>query len=153
MNILPRLLFMFTMLPTIVPHSYFKELNGVLLHSFWMRKSPRLALSSLTLPKENGGYWFPDLQAYYRDAQLRILIDHLTLPPVEKWVVIEDSYLYPIKVHDVLWEPIRAISVKPWHQPALSTLLKIWTPSSFSKHLSLINLSTSVRFVLLLRKC
>lgn len=73
MNILPRLLYLFTALPVEVPLKQFREWDRHLSRFIWNNKRPRVRYSTLQLPGERGGMALPCLKDYFLSAQLRPL--------------------------------------------------------------------------------
>ena len=55
MNILPKYLYLFQMLPTPIPKHFFKQLHTCLRGFIWRNKAPRIKLTALQLPTEMGG--------------------------------------------------------------------------------------------------
>lgn len=70
MNILPRLLYPFQMLPVLIPNKALKQLRGSIISFIWRKKRPRLRYSFLTLLSRCGGLAAPDINLYQLSAQL-----------------------------------------------------------------------------------
>lgn len=74
MNILPRLLYLFQCLPTLITQKQFDEWDRLLLKYIWQNKRARIKHQTMQLPKEKGGFGLPCLRDYYYAAQIRPLI-------------------------------------------------------------------------------
>lgn len=81
MNILPKLLYPFQMLPIPIATSTFDLLNRLISRFIWQGKRPRVQLKTLQLSKESGSPAVPNLKLYYWEAQLK---------PLTTWLV-DDS--------------------------------------------------------------
>lgn len=68
MNIIPRLLYLFTALPVEVPLKQFREWDRHLSRFIWNNKKPRVRYSTLQLPGAGGGMALPRLKDYYLSA-------------------------------------------------------------------------------------
>lgn len=55
MNVLPKLLYLFQMLPIDIPKSSFDKLDKLISIFIWQRKRPRIRLKILQLSKARGG--------------------------------------------------------------------------------------------------
>lgn len=74
MNIQPKLLYNFLSLPIEIPKRQFREWNKPISRFIWDKKKPRVKLTTLLLPEEEGGMALPSLKDYYISAQLRPLV-------------------------------------------------------------------------------
>lgn len=73
MNILPKYLYLFQMLPTLVPKSFFKQLNTSLTQFIWRNNPPRIKLTVLQSPLEKGGLKAPNFEYFYWAAHVRAI--------------------------------------------------------------------------------
>lgn len=73
MNVLPKLLYLFQMLPIDIPKISFDKLDKLISTFIWQRKQPRIRLKILQLSKAKGGLKLPNLRYYFWAAQLRPL--------------------------------------------------------------------------------
>lgn len=106
MNILPRLLYLFTALPVEVLPKQFRERDKHLSRFIWNNKRPRVRYSTLQLPGKMGGMTLPCLKDYHLLAQLRPLVCWCNSAYEAKWKDIEPS-LMDIPVQSVLGCPGR----------------------------------------------
>ncbi len=69
-NILPRLLYPFQMLPVLIANKALKQLRGFIISFIWQKKRQRLRYNFLTLPSRCGGLAAPDIKLYQLSAHL-----------------------------------------------------------------------------------
>ena len=91
MNVLPRLLYPFQMLPIPIPKPIFCMLDRLISRFIWQGKRPRIRLKTLQLPKPDGGLSLPCLQLYYWAAQLKPMVAWIINDISTKWLNIEIS--------------------------------------------------------------
>lgn len=65
MNILPKFLCIFQLVPLAPPPQFFLKTRKLLSNFIWMNRKPRLRLSLLHLPYDRGGLQLPNLKWYY----------------------------------------------------------------------------------------
>lgn len=93
MNILPRLLFLFLSIPIEIPQKQLIEWKRMISGFIWRGLKPRIRYKTLQLSKEKGGLALPNIENYYKSAQLRYLI-YLCDPNYNaKWKNLELSQL------------------------------------------------------------
>ncbi len=73
MNILPRVNFLFFMLPFFPSPKFFKEMNSLISKFIWGGKRPRVSLSVLQRAKPHGGLALPNLMLYHLAFQIRAM--------------------------------------------------------------------------------
>ena len=78
MNVLPRLNYLFQMLPCYLPVSFFKTTNQSITKFIWDNKKPRIKFSTLSKPEPKGGLALPSLQLYYWSAQICNMLTWIT---------------------------------------------------------------------------
>ena len=64
MNILPRINFLFSMLPLSPPSKFFKDLEAICRNFLWTGKRPLIRLSTLTPPKTLVGLSLPNFMFF-----------------------------------------------------------------------------------------
>uniref|UniRef100_A0A8C5GQ70 Reverse transcriptase domain-containing protein n=1 Tax=Gouania willdenowi TaxID=441366 RepID=A0A8C5GQ70_GOUWI len=89
MNVLPRLLFLFSALPIKIPESQFIAWNKQISKFIWARKKPRVKFTTLHLNKDRGGLSLPNLKEYYLAAQMRYIVCWCSPDYQAKWKQIE----------------------------------------------------------------
>uniref|UniRef100_A0A3B3XJ11 Reverse transcriptase domain-containing protein n=1 Tax=Poecilia mexicana TaxID=48701 RepID=A0A3B3XJ11_9TELE len=100
-NVLPRLLYVFTALPVEVPAKQFREWDKHFSRFIWSNKRPRVRYSTLQLPGGRGGMGLPCLVDYYLSAQIRPLVCWCNPAYDAKWKDIELS-LMDVPIQSVL---------------------------------------------------
>lgn len=65
MNVLPRLLFLFQMIPYKIPLGFFKIVKSIICRYVWNRKQSQIAHKWLIRPKIRGVLALPDLKRYF----------------------------------------------------------------------------------------
>uniref|UniRef100_A0A3P8SZA0 Reverse transcriptase domain-containing protein n=1 Tax=Amphiprion percula TaxID=161767 RepID=A0A3P8SZA0_AMPPE len=91
MNIIPKLLYLFQMLPIDIPKSTFDKLDRLFSKFIWQGRRPRVRLKTLQLPKSHGGLKLPHLRHYFWAAQLRPLTIWIQDLSDTRWLNIEKS--------------------------------------------------------------
>ena len=89
MNILPRLLYPFQMLPISVPTQTFNSLNKLISRFIWQGKRPRIRFKTIQLAKTAGGLALPNFKYYFWAAQLRPITSWLEDDESTRWLNIE----------------------------------------------------------------
>lgn len=89
MNILPRLLFLFQMIPFGIPVGFFGVVSSLIGLYVWNRRRPRLARSLLTRSKRDGGLALPDLKRYFLATVLSRISDWKYHKNSKLWVKLE----------------------------------------------------------------
>ena len=106
MNILPRLSYLFTMLPLRIDASVIRDLTREMKTFIWAGRKPHLKLRKLQAAVESGGLRLPNREGYwlaFQIAQIKFML-HPTLD-TPRWVHIEralwnkpESPLFPLYV-------------------------------------------------------
>ena len=91
MNILPRLLYPFQMLPVSIPTATFNSLDKLISRFIWQGRRPRIRFKTLQLTKTEGGLALPNLKYYFWAAQLRPLISWIENDESTRWLKIEKT--------------------------------------------------------------
>ncbi len=103
MNILPRLLYPFQMLPVLIPNKALKQLRGFIISFIWRKKRPRLRYNFLTLPSRCGGLAAPDIKLYQLSAHLRFILEWHLNDPNSTWISAEAVTLGPVPLRNLLY--------------------------------------------------
>ena len=127
-NVLPRLLYLFQMLPIEVPKSTFDTLDKLISQFIWQRKRPRIRLKTQQLSKPDGGLKLPNLRHYYWAAQMKPLVAWVQNCTYTRWLNIEQS-MCPKPLHIL---PFSDAPIKEMGQWTAATL-KIW--KKYNQHL------------------
>ena len=123
MNVLPRILYLFQMLPIEIPKS--KNLDKIIFKFIWQKKHPRIRLKTLQLSKVNGGW----------AAQMKPLIAWIQNSTYTRWLNIEKN-LWPEPLQNLpfLDAPIKELA--EWSKITLKTWNKIQTTFGLPKLIS-----------------
>lgn len=82
MNVLPKFLFLFQMLPTVVHKYFFKQLHSAVSRFIWKGKIPRIRLKILQGTPQEGGLKLPNFETYYWAAQCLGMESKFTTTPL-----------------------------------------------------------------------
>lgn len=91
MNILPRILFLFQMIPLGVPVGFFTILQAMVSRFVWRNSHPRISRDILFRSKCSGGLALPNFKTYYHAVILSRLTDWKYALNSKLWVQIEYS--------------------------------------------------------------
>ena len=92
MMILPKVLYLFQVLPIKIPEAYFKILGKIMRGFIWNNKKARISMEILSRSRSEGGIQLPDFKKYYEASVLKRLIDWLQEESQrKKWVGIEEN--------------------------------------------------------------
>ena len=143
MNVLPRLLYLFQMLPVEIPKSSFDHLDKIISKFVWQGKRPRIRLKSLQLSKSDGGLKLPHFKYYFWAAQMRPLIMWMQNAINTRWLNIEKSMCSdPLQILPFVDANVKAMA--DWTK----TTLKIWNKIKIAFGLpKLISPLTSISFL------
>uniref|UniRef100_A0A3B5LGH6 Uncharacterized protein n=1 Tax=Xiphophorus couchianus TaxID=32473 RepID=A0A3B5LGH6_9TELE len=138
MNVLPRLLYLFQMLPVEIPKSTFDTLDKMITGFIWQKKRPRIRLKTLQLPKPKGGLKLPNFKYYYWAAQLKPLLVWLQNSADTRWLEIEESRCsIPLQTLPFLDTPAKEMTI--WTKNTLKVWNKIQSAFKLSKQISLLS--------------
>lgn len=126
MNILPRLNFLFSMLPLPPPPNMFKELDAICRNFLWKGKRPSISLSTLLRPKMLGGIALPNFKCYYWAFHLRSLKVWLDSSSGVPWRQIEHVLCYPTRIQDLPFCGAKIRSTRLHMGSIISNTLSIW---------------------------
>uniref|UniRef100_A0A670JMH3 Reverse transcriptase domain-containing protein n=1 Tax=Podarcis muralis TaxID=64176 RepID=A0A670JMH3_PODMU len=91
MLVLPKMLFLFQMLPILKGVAIFKEWQRMISRYIWQDKKPRIKYKLLTDVKERGGFALPDLKLYYEATCLCWL---------KEWIKLKNTKLLDLEGFD-----------------------------------------------------
>lgn len=89
MNILPRLLYHFQMVPILFNNKTIRRVNGWIRSFIWNRKKPQLKMSKLHMSVEQGGLAVPNIRLYQLATQLRYIDEWINNDPESVWLDLE----------------------------------------------------------------
>lgn len=91
MNILPRLTYIFQMIPITVPQDYFKKLRSIILKYILPHERPRIAYAILAKAKRLRGLAAPDFEKYYQAICISRMVEWIHNKEGRSWVNMEIS--------------------------------------------------------------
>uniref|UniRef100_A0A3P9LA26 Reverse transcriptase domain-containing protein n=1 Tax=Oryzias latipes TaxID=8090 RepID=A0A3P9LA26_ORYLA len=91
MVILPRLMYLFQMLPIEIKDQQFIEWDKMISRYIWKGKRPRIRYKVMQLSKDKGGMALPTLKDYYYAAQIRPLVGLCDPQFRARWKEIEEG--------------------------------------------------------------
>ena len=126
MNILPRLLYFFQMLPLVLSKKVFTKLNSAIISFMWRKKRPRLRYSFLCLPIKKGGLAAPSFTSYLWSAQFKFLLEWFIGDPNSVWLGCESASLGRVPLQNVLYVSPGRVSALIKDNVLLQNMLNIW---------------------------
>uniref|UniRef100_A0A3B1K755 Reverse transcriptase domain-containing protein n=1 Tax=Astyanax mexicanus TaxID=7994 RepID=A0A3B1K755_ASTMX len=126
MFILPKVNYLFKMLPVVPTYKWFKEINSVINQFYWKNKPPRIKLSILQKDKKHGGLNAPNFLQYFLATQLQYVIHWLHPNSKKQWIDIEQSESGEINIQNL---PFLSNSVRKYplfKNPGIATTLTAW---------------------------
>jgi hypothetical protein len=103
MNVLPRLNFMFQMLPCYLSTDFFNALNRQISKFIWCNKMHRIKLLTLMKPESMGGLGLPNFQYYFWSAQLRNVVTWSLGRQDSQWIKMEAKLVDPLPLDSLIF--------------------------------------------------
>uniref|UniRef100_A0A8C5M6V9 Reverse transcriptase domain-containing protein n=1 Tax=Leptobrachium leishanense TaxID=445787 RepID=A0A8C5M6V9_9ANUR len=103
MCILPQILYFFRNIPVFIPAHMLLRMQKMLQAHIWKGKPPRISASTINATRRRGGLGFINITAYYRAALLAQLLSSMSQQETPLWLRMENAYIVPFRVHDLLW--------------------------------------------------
>ena len=151
MNVLPKLLYPFQMLPIDIPKPTFDngqkndKLDRLISKFIWQGKRPRIRLKTLQLSKPKGGLKLPNLRYYFWAAQLKPLTIWTQDCTHTRWLNIEKSLCaWPLQILPFLDVPLRETQMGEWTKVTLTIWRKIKLAFGLPKAISAL---TNIGFI------
>uniref|UniRef100_A0AAQ6AKY8 Reverse transcriptase domain-containing protein n=1 Tax=Amphiprion ocellaris TaxID=80972 RepID=A0AAQ6AKY8_AMPOC len=142
MNILPRLLYLFQMLPLVLSSRVLAKLNSSIVSFIWNRKRPRLRYSYLSLPIRMGGLAAPSLPLYLWSAQFKFLLEWYRSDQGSIYLSAESASLNDIPLWNLLYISPPKSSLLAKDNLLLKNMLsichKVRSLEGYKKHFSLL---------------
>lgn len=124
MAILPKILYLFRVLPIPVPAYFLRILQRKALTFVWGSLKPRLPKHTLYLPKPKGGLGFPNFTTYYHAAQLAHIPKYHAKREIPLWVALESIDCDPLSITNLVWS--NSSDRKKLNNPITKHTLAIW---------------------------
>lgn len=130
MSLLPKLLYLYRVLPIAIPPYYHRTIQNRVFKYIWGPTKPRVARSVLLRHKLNGGLGIPSFLHYYHAARLAQATLYHSRNETPIWVSLEAIDLHPITVTNLLWLPpaARGAITNPITQCTLKHWDRLRTP-------------------------
>lgn len=103
MTILPKMLYLFRVLPIPVPAYFLRILQNRTMPYVWGSAKPQIQKHTLFLPKLNGGLGCPNFAHYYKAAHLASVTKYQANYEIPLWVHIEAALCDPLSISNLLW--------------------------------------------------
>lgn len=71
MSVLPKIIYLFNMIPSLPNPSWLNSLNTAISHFYWKNKPPHIKLQTLQKPKSQGGLEALNFELYHLSSQLK----------------------------------------------------------------------------------
>lgn len=95
MSILPKVLYAYQNIPLPPPVDWFSRIKKLVLGFLWKNGRPRIRLSLLHLPYNEGGVMCPNSEWYYWACQIRSIRYYFDLNNAPQWSEMESINLHP----------------------------------------------------------
>uniref|UniRef100_A0A1A8AUT3 Reverse transcriptase domain-containing protein n=2 Tax=Nothobranchius furzeri TaxID=105023 RepID=A0A1A8AUT3_NOTFU len=95
MSILPKVLYVYQNIPLPPPVDWFSRIKKLVLGFLWQNGRPRIRLSLLHLPYNEGGVMCPNIEWYYWACQIRSIRYYFDLNNAPQWSEMESMNLHP----------------------------------------------------------
>lgn len=140
MNILPKLLYLFQMLPIDIPKLAFDNLDKLISKFIWQGRRPRVRLKTLQLLKSQGGLKLPNFRHYFWAAQLRPIIIWIQDFSDSRWLNIEKSLCaVPLLALPFIETPAGDTQMSEWTRVTLNIWRKIKVSFGLPKKISALS--------------
>nr|XP_057934911.1 F-box only protein 8 isoform X1 [Doryrhamphus excisus] len=102
MMILPRINYLFSMIPTKPSITWFKSLDSYINKFLWKNKPARISLKTLQKSKECGGLELPNFSNYFLANRLQYILKWIKPNPLDQlWLDIEQSFSQEIPIFNL----------------------------------------------------
>lgn len=126
MIFLPQILYLFRNIPILLPKSFFKRLDSIILPFLWNYKSHRIKKVHLCKSKHEGGLALPDFRLYYWATHLQVFALWLEQSAVAPdWLQIERDYCHPYDLGAVLLSPV-ILDQAAVNNIVIKSQLRVW---------------------------
>ena len=103
MTILPKMLYLFRVLPIPISAYFLRNLQRKTQSFIWSTLKSRISPHTLYLPKLKGGVGFPNFATYFHAAQIANIPKYHVSHEIPLWVVIETINSDPISIPNLIW--------------------------------------------------
>uniref|UniRef100_A0A669EVM6 Reverse transcriptase domain-containing protein n=1 Tax=Oreochromis niloticus TaxID=8128 RepID=A0A669EVM6_ORENI len=102
MMVLPKINYLFSMIPTKPPQDWFRSLDSYMSKFLWKNKPPRISLKTLQKTKDKGGLELPNFQHYFLANRLQFISGwqkHTLLD--EPWLDVEQALCNNLEISNL----------------------------------------------------
>uniref|UniRef100_A0A669D0H5 Reverse transcriptase domain-containing protein n=1 Tax=Oreochromis niloticus TaxID=8128 RepID=A0A669D0H5_ORENI len=142
MNILPKFLYLFQLLPVFIPKSFFDSLDSIISSYIWRGKRPQLDKAQLQKPKSRGGLALSNFRYYYWAANMRYIISWLYFHNkgnCPSWVLMELNSATGSSVLALIGSSLPLPPNKTIDNPVVWHTVRVW--AQMRKHFGLTGFS------------
>lgn len=134
MNTLPKLLYLFQMVPITVPKCFFNSLRSMSIRFIWHQGLSRIHHTLLMYPKSQGGVGLPNFELYNRTALLSRVLEWFPHPFPKACTMVKQD-LSTLDLRAPLWDygqklhllssssPLTIVALHLWYKKGLLSLL------------------------------
>ena len=127
MMILPKINYMFSMIPTAPPKTWFNSPDSHISIFLWKNKTPRISLKTLQNSKDQGGLELPHIKNYYLANKVIYIQKWINQNPLdESWLDTEKTFCGELRINDL---PFLSPAIKKhscFTSTNISTSLSAW---------------------------
>lgn len=95
------------MIPLSPSPDYWVKIDKLLRGYIWNNGRPKLKLSVLQRPKDQGGLALPNFKVYHQSFQLRPVMAWLDGRSCVSWKSLENNIVHPRRLEDILFSGIK----------------------------------------------
>lgn len=126
MKILPRMNYLFSVLPVTPTDNWFSSVNSLVTKFYWKNQKPRISLLTLQKQRSKGGLEAPNFQYYFLSNQLQYLIKWIQKENQSSWKDLEQSQCKDISIFDLPFLPASIKKIPLFDNLTISSTLKAW---------------------------
>lgn len=110
MMVLPKINYLFSMLPTKPSAVWFRSLDSKISNFLWKNKPPQISLKTLQKAKYCGCLELPNFAHYFLSNRLQYISKWINHSPLDhSWMDIEQTFCKEIKISDTPSAPVSNI--------------------------------------------
>uniref|UniRef100_A0AAR2JYN7 Reverse transcriptase zinc-binding domain-containing protein n=1 Tax=Pygocentrus nattereri TaxID=42514 RepID=A0AAR2JYN7_PYGNA len=102
MMVLPKINYLFSLIPNKPPAAWFKSLDSNISQFLWKNKPSRISLKTLQKPKNNGGLELPNFYNYFLANRLQYISKWIKPDLLDSpWLDLEQAFCRKTKLSDL----------------------------------------------------
>ncbi|MBN3294582.1 LORF2 protein, partial [Polypterus senegalus] len=127
MMVLPRINYLFSMIPNKPSSDWFRSLDSSITKFLWKDKPPRISLKTLQKTKDRGGLDLPNFYHYFLTNRLQYIPRWLQHNPLdESWLDVEQTLCNTIELSDLPFISSKIRKHESFKSINISTSLTAW---------------------------